>query len=389
MRTRCVVQETVGLGNNLWIAVLLGLQVEVSAMASAPILTAADRTGGQFQFTLNGETNRAYIIEATTNLQAWSPIRTNYDSAASRSVLLGAPNPQSFYRAREAAPVFGFALAAKNSIDLNGNDLRTDSFDSSDPLFSTAGRYDPVKSKDGGDIAAYLGVTNALSIGNLTVYGRLLTGSNVPVSIGVIGAVGSKAWIDAGNHGIEAGWLRDDMKVDFPEVKPPFTAAFTPAKGSYTVGGVTYDYVIGSGNWAFLASRLTGKVIVIGAANVYIGPRASISLKGGTDGITIQSNATLNLYVDSTNADFSGQGVQNAGLASQFVYWGTTNNTSLLYGGNSSFNGVIYAPDADFSLGSTNSAFGFSGSCVTKSVKLNGYCAVHFDESLKRTGPFD
>ena len=80
-----MVQETVRLGSNLLIAVLLGLHVAVSATASGPILSAADRTAGQFQFTLDGETNRAYIIEASTNLQTWSPIRTNYDSAASRS----------------------------------------------------------------------------------------------------------------------------------------------------------------------------------------------------------------------------------------------------------------------------------------------------------------
>ncbi len=51
--------------------------------------------------------------------------------------------------------------------------------------------------------------------------------------------------------------------------------------------------------------------------------------------------------------------------------------------------GTIYAPEADFTLSSSgNNSLSFSGACVAKSVTLNGEIQFHFDENLKRIGPF-
>jgi hypothetical protein len=47
---------------------------------------------------------------------------------------------------------FRTTFAAKSYVHLNGNSIHDDSYDSSDPVFSTNGRYDPVKAKAGGDI---------------------------------------------------------------------------------------------------------------------------------------------------------------------------------------------------------------------------------------------
>jgi len=56
-------------------------------------------SGGQFQFTLTGETNVNYVIQASTNLQSWTPLATNSSPNASRNITINAPNSRSFYRA--------------------------------------------------------------------------------------------------------------------------------------------------------------------------------------------------------------------------------------------------------------------------------------------------
>jgi len=50
-------------------------------------------------------------------------------------------------------PVFTKALVAKKTIDLNGNNMFTDSYDSSNPLYSSNSVYTTSKRRDHGDIA--------------------------------------------------------------------------------------------------------------------------------------------------------------------------------------------------------------------------------------------
>src|SRR5207245_2069516 len=112
---------------------------------------AALRLDDQFQFTLFGS-NVPYIIEASADLQSWSPIATNTDLSETRIIVPPASESISFYRAAEATPVFAAAIAASSWIDLGGNSTRIDSFDSSDPAQSTNGQYDSTKAKANGNV---------------------------------------------------------------------------------------------------------------------------------------------------------------------------------------------------------------------------------------------
>jgi len=51
--------------------------------------------------------------------------------------------------------------------------------------------------------------------------------------------------------------------------------------------------------------------------------------------------------------------------------------------------GCIYAPNAAVSLSSaaTGTPTDFTGSCIAKSVTLNGPVSVHFDENIRRVSP--
>lgn len=126
--------------------------------------------------------------------------------------------------------IFAKAMVAKQSIDLKGNNVATDSFDSMDPSYSTLGQYDPnpLKTKDNGDVAVNMGLVNTLSIGNANISGHIATGPGGSISIGPNGKVGNKAWLaDPTTSGIQTGRSRDDMNVSFPDVKIPFTGGYS------------------------------------------------------------------------------------------------------------------------------------------------------------------
>jgi hypothetical protein len=276
--------------------------------------------------------------------------------------------------------LFSKGMVAKGQIDLIGNNLKTDSFDSSNPNYSNNGRYDPNKVKDNGDVGSNQSLINSIAVGNANIYGHASTGPGGTVSVGPNGAVGSWVWQNAGNRGFQPGWVTDDMNVSFPDVVVPFTSGSTPSSGR--VGGTNYNYVFGDGNYVMSSLSLNGPqdMCVNGHAVLYVTGDVKIA---GNGLIYISTNATLNLYVGGS-ADLAGKGVANANAsATNFFYWGLNSNTSLSLSGNSAFTGVIYAPYADFTLGGGGSTpYDFVGASVTGTVRLNGHYNFHYDESL-------
>lgn len=283
--------------------------------------------------------------------------------------------------------MFMKAMVAKGTINMNGNNIRTDSFDSANTAYSSGGQYDPTKAKDNGDVATNSGLANSLNVGNANIFGRVGTGPGGSISIGSNGAVGSRAWQNAGNTGIQAGWSANDMNVAFPDVGTPFSGGYsTPTSG--TVDGNNYTYVLNSGNYQLNSLSMSGqnKLIVTGNAVLYVTGNLSMS---GQSQIILKDNASLKLYVAGSSASIGGNGVMNpSGNASKFSYWGMPSNTSLAYSGNAAFIGTVYAPNASFSLsGGGNNGLDFVGSSVTATVLFNGHFSFHYDELLGRTGP--
>jgi len=359
-------------------------EIAVPCHAAAPVLSAPDWTWPFFQFTVTGEFNATHVVERSTNLQAWTPVFTNSGASVSNRMLITAMGTKGYYRVAESSlPLFAFALAARSQIDFNGNNLRTDSFDSGDPNYSTAGLYDPLKNKEGGNVATPFGLTNSLSVGNARIMGRVSTGPGGSVSVGSAGSVGSKAWIQSGMTGIEPGWWTRDMTRHFPDLSAPSNSgAFTPTPG--TVDGTNYQYVLASGRYLLssLALGSSNKMRVIGQAVLHITGGISMA---GTALIEISRGAALKLYVGGPSALIGGNGiVNNTGNATNFQYYGLPGNTSLSLSG-SLFTGAIYAPSAGFTLSSGGSeTYHFIGAVVARSVTVNGHCSVHFDENLLR-----
>ena len=332
--------------------------------------------------------------------------------------------------------LFAKGMVAKDSIDMNGNNIETDSFDSQDPRYSTNGNYIISKRKDSGDVAVNSSITNSLNAGNANIRGHVSTGPKGVVAVGSQGVIGSASWVDGGNRGIEPGWSADDMNVAFDNVTIPFAGGFTPSGGYYTTvqsvvypittrvvrtnwvttsslpagafglittngngnnvtftyqvysyitptnsSGTYYNYVLTDGNYQ--VPNLTGSILVLGDANVYASALCNVS------GLTIEWGKHLNLYSSAPSVALSGNNTANSdGTADSFAFWGLNSCRSISFSGNSSFTGTIYAPNADFTLnGGGNNTTDFVGASITKSVKLNGHFNFHYDEALQFIGP--
>jgi len=285
--------------------------------------------------------------------------------------------------AKRQTPV-QYAMLAKQQIDLKGNNIGTDSFNSTNADYSINGKYDKSVSRDKGDVATNAGLVDSLSVGNANIRGHVSTGPGGSVAVGSNGAVGDKNW-NSTQTGVEPTWSADDANVDIPDAELPPNSTFIPASGGKypPVTGTSYDFILTNGTYQ--VSDFHGKVLVSGNAVLLVTSSFNFS---GSDGITINPGASLQVYVAAASASLGGNGVQNPGDAMSFIYYGLKSNTSLSFGGNSSFTGVVYAPYADFKLGgSGNGDYDFVGASVTKTVALNGHFHFHYDESLASRFP--
>lgn len=280
--------------------------------------------------------------------------------------------------------MFTSAMAAQQTIDMKGNNLSIDSYDSTDPLYSTNGKYDSKKARDKGDVATNNGLTNSLNVGNANIKGKIRTGAYGLPSVGSQGSVGSSAWVDGGNTGIQPGWFADDFNMEFPDVLPPFSGGAATPVGK-TVGGTNYSYVLGTDNYQLssLSLKTGNAVLVAGRAVLYVTGNVSMS---GSSQIYIAPGASLELFVGGASTSLTQ--VNTSGYAKDFTYYGLPTNTSISWSGNNEFIGTVYAPSASFSLtggGSNNNDY--QGACIVNSVTMNGHFSFHFDESLARNGP--
>ena len=125
-------------------------------------------------------------------------------------------------------------LVAKYQIEMNGNNVRTDSYDSGDPNKSTNSKYDPAKARSNGDVAVNSSIRDAIGVGNANIYGHAATGPRGTVSVGPNGGIGEQSWVLSNPGGIQEGWLTDDMNFTFPDPVLPFNTGL-PALGGDVV----------------------------------------------------------------------------------------------------------------------------------------------------------
>ena len=282
----------------------------------------------------------------------------------------------------KAAPLFAVAMVAKEKIDFKGFNTATDSFDSDNANYSSNGRYDPAKAAEAGDVASSFGIVN---VGNAKIKGKVQTGPAGNSDIGSNGSVGSAAWVNAGNIGIQPGWSANDFNIDFPDVLEPFSSGFSPVSG--TVGATNYTYVLGSDNYLMTSLTLKSKETMYVNGNAVLYVTGDVLMQGNLSSqIIIGPGASLAVYVAGASAVFTQ--VNNQGNAKNFSYYGLPANTSVTFGGNAAVIGTIYCPNADFTIGGGGTdVYDFEGSVMAKTIKMNGHYNFHYDQGLVRSGP--
>lgn len=376
--------------------------------------------------------SKGYVVRPVTVASGSGPLL-----AASVNLDSGVQYLGRGVRARtQKQGIFTKGMVAKDSIDLNGNNISTDSFDSLDPLYSTNGLYISSKSRDNGDVAVNASVTNSLNAGNANIKGHVAVGPGGTIAVGPQGSIGNAAWVNGGNSGIQPGYAANDMNVSFDDVTIPFSGGFTPSGGHYSIvqtvnypattrvvrtnwvtttslpagafapittngnggnrtytyrvyvyitptnsTGTYYNYVLTDGNYQI--ENLSGSILVLGDANLYASSSCNVS------GLTIEWGKRLNLYSSAPSVTLSGNNTANSdGTADSFAFWGTPSCTSITFSGNAGFTGTIYAPSANFVMnGGGNNTIDFIGASITKTARLNGHFNFHYDEALKKIGP--
>ncbi|MDD5139578.1 MAG: hypothetical protein PHY43_04860 [Verrucomicrobiales bacterium] len=329
---------------------------------SSPVINSA----GMANYTLSASRSPFMLAAAGLSAPASSvPI--------SRKVMV-----QAVYSA-----LFPGAITTSTNIDLNGNNVRVDSFDSTLTNASAwktnfgYGIYDITKARANGNVATDSSLVGAISVGQANIYGHLDTGPGGTATVGNNGYVGP---LPQSGSGIQAGYSADDMNMVFPPVVLPGGASGWPSvPGNNVITASGNYYIIGINN-----------SLTINAPNVTIYVEGSISLSGNNS-ITVGTNASrVTLYVGGPSFSTTGNATVNNQTQNAVVLgvYGLPTLTSINFGGNAAYTGTIYAPQAAFSFGGGGgTTYDYVGALVAYNAKLNGHANFHYDESLKRNGP--
>jgi hypothetical protein len=271
--------------------------------------------------------------------------------------------------------VFNVSIAGKTNIDMNGNGLATDSFNSSLTNLSYFGRYTNSMTSTNGDVAVLYGI---LDLGNHTVSGDAYLGPTATLA-------------SPSQASQISGTVSTDYNYDYPDVVAPNTTGWLTL-GSQLKGtapnGANYDYVF-TNSANYVVPNMNGTVYVCSNAHVHLlvqaGNTASVLVAGG--GLT-NNAGSLEVFMAAPTFSIGSSGAVDGGRAANLIYWGLPTNTKISYSGNGIFVGTIYAPDADITLnGSGNSQFDICGSVIARTVTFNGRFMFHFDEDLLTKNP--
>jgi hypothetical protein len=306
----------------------------------------------------------SYNVAVTTN-----SVLTIYSTGLVTVPITGSVISRAVKVTAQSLPLINVALGAVYNIDMNGNSIATDSWNSHMANLSNNGLFDPSKVSTNGSIASVQGFVD---IGNHTIEGNLYLGPSA--------SFGGSGTID--------GAIYNDYNVQFPDVilpTPPSGWGFPPSSGSG--GSLTHDFTsIYSGGYYDVSD--SGKIIVE--------PGVTVTLKISTTSFSpstltilggMTNSGTLKMYQVSGTATMSGNAALQVSRPENFYYYGLPGVTAITLGGTTTFIGVIYAPEAVLTLNGGGAALNLEGAAIVKSVQMNGHYQFHYDESLAASGP--
>jgi hypothetical protein len=209
--------------------------IDASDMMAPKIQSTANVNGGGFAMAEQSQTTLFAIIGGQVTPTGGTQLTPAGGTQVSRAVRVIAGINGMFLK----------AMVAKHGINLNGNGIMTDSFNSSNPLYSSNGMYPSGNISmllNNGDIASNDNIVNAISLGNANIYGHVSVGPNGTIAIGANGGVGDRAWQASHPGQMEPNYFSDDMNFTFPSVKLPYTSGLSPITGPVTVSTTNYIF---------------------------------------------------------------------------------------------------------------------------------------------------
>jgi hypothetical protein len=351
-----------------------------------------DLGGNSYSKTITNLTDASGNVVGTLSVTASNINTTNPKFQGVGTVTSSNYGGPSIARAVQVSlapsPRFPLGLMALSTIDLNGNNIYTDSYDSSDSTKSTNGSYDSAKKQPNGNIGTDDNIINSIDIGNAEIFGTVSTGPSGTVTMGPNGTVGP-SFSDPAESVSEAtanGWIQNNFDVGIPDVTLPSGFGSVSSSGSIDNDNTTINAGGGTVYQKYSSIDLHSKTLIVtnGTVNLYVTGDTSIT---GSGSIIIKSGASLTMYAGGS-VTLSGNGmVNNSGSATSAQFFGLPTSTSWSISGNGQWVGTVYAPEADLSMNGGGSQGDVSGAFVTKSITLNGHTKFHYDETLKKTGP--
>jgi hypothetical protein len=268
-------------------------------------------------------------------------------------------------------------LISKGNVTLSGG-AYADSFNSLDPSHSYNGQYDSTNREAHGDILLANGNLNMS--GSSRILGMVFTGPTNLINFNGM-AIGDTNW----TSGVEPGWTNNTANVSVPDAPgvPNVTWNALPA---VTVFGSTNQYILNGGgpgntNYYNIPNNFNlsgGAQFIATNGNVDLYGAGKFDISGGST-LVIKPGATVTAWLNGTTTLSGGGVVNQTGNATNAMFYGTTNCTSLTISGSSAFIGRLDVPYAD-AVYSGSAAF--IGDFVVKTFNDSGGAAMHYDAGL-------
>jgi hypothetical protein len=162
-----------------------------------------------------------------------------------------------------------------------------------------------------------------------------------------------------------------------------------PAGGNVDVGGTSTSFnsvVSSSGTSYYQVSSLPGSIYVGTNAHVVLWITGNVN--NFNKAIDVAPGGTLTIYLAGSFSTAGNGALNNFAQKAENLYiLGLPTCTDINLGGNASFTGVVYAPEANMSLGGGgNNTYDFVGSVMARNITMNGHFNFHYDENLKNKG---
>lgn len=287
--------------------------------------------------------------------------------------------------------LWNYAMAAKKSITLNGNNFTVDSFSSSHTMSMNGDpAYDWAYRRDNGSVGCLAVTMGSIDIGNANIFGYVATGGGAP-DVGPNGEI--RGFDTPGTVKVDTDRIAFDFWAEFKLIEAPPTTPSTltslPPPSSQVVeigdptGNTVQTYRISNlrlQNNPYHTLRIVGPVVLIVDGDV--------SMSGNNATIDVSHTGNLEMYV---NGDFScgGNGVVNrSNVAANCLIFGTNptpNGQTFTLHGNGGLTGAVYAPNARATLNGGGNRGQMTGSLVANEITINGGGSTygfHYDEDL-------